>query len=152
MTKRDFVKSLAESNRQFYGTPEGNGVLRALDLTFENRWIYLFELVQNALNAKANSISLRLAEDDQALIFQHDGQTPIKRTEVSMFRFIHEHVQPRATVYTDGYPVYDNLWREGFDHEKVIHRREYARGEVHVNGIEGFWQPLRGASQAYITS
>ena len=82
MTKRNFVKSLAKSNRQFYSTPDGNGVLRALDLTFENRWIYLFELVQNALDAKASSISLRLAEDDQALIFQHNGKTPIRKKDV----------------------------------------------------------------------
>ncbi len=98
MTKRDFVKSLAESNRQFYGTPEGNGVLRALDLTFEKRWIYLFELVQNALDAKANSISLRLAEDDQALIFQHDGQTPIRKKDVKGLSQVFRSTKGAASV------------------------------------------------------
>lgn len=98
MTKRNFVKSLAESNRQFYGTPEGNGVLRALDLTFENRWIYLFELVQNALDAKANSISLRLAEDDQALIFQHDGQAPIRKKDVKGLSQVFRSTKGAASV------------------------------------------------------
>ena len=98
MTKRDFVKSLAKSNRQFYGTPDGNGVLRALDLTFENRWIYLFELVQNALDAKANSISMRLAEDEQALIFQHDGQSPITEKDVEGLSKVFRSTKGAASV------------------------------------------------------
>ena len=98
MTKRDFVKSLAKSNRQFYGTPDGNGVLRALDLTFENRWIYLFELVQNALDAKANSISMRLAEDERALIFQHDGQSPITKKDVEGLSKVFRSTKGAASV------------------------------------------------------
>ena len=98
MTKRDFVESLAESNRQFYGTPEGNGFLRALDLTFGNRWIYLFELVQNALDAKANSISMRLAEDERALIFQHDGQSPITEKDVEGLSKVFRSTKGAASV------------------------------------------------------
>ena len=98
MTKRDFVKSLAESNRQFYGTPEGNGFLRALDLTFGNRWIYLYELVQNALDAKANSISMRLAEDERALIFQHDGQSPITKKDVEGLSQVFRSTKGAASV------------------------------------------------------
>ena len=98
MTKRTFVKSLAESNRQFYGTPEGNGFLRALDLTFGNRWIYLYELVQNALDAKANSISMRLAEDERALIFQHDGQSPITKKDVEGLSQVFRSTKGAASV------------------------------------------------------
>ena len=60
-----------------------------------------------------------------------------------MIRFVLQHVQPGATVYTDGSFVYDNLWREGFNHEAVLHRREYIRGEVSTNGIESFWAVVK---------
>ena len=79
--KRRCIKSLAHENQVFYNTQDGRGVLRALDLASEHRWIYLFELVQNALDAGAKSIALRLAEED-ALIFQHDGTKEINDEDV----------------------------------------------------------------------
>ena len=81
-SRRAFIQSLACDNRAFYGTPDGRGLLRAFDLTFEHRWIYLFELVQNALDAGARSITVRLAEGEHTLIFQHDGLIPIGEKNV----------------------------------------------------------------------
>lgn len=80
--RKAFVKELARENRKFYGTQDGRGTLRAFELTFEHRWIYLFELVQNALDAGARSIALRLAENGDALIFQHDGKHPLEDQDV----------------------------------------------------------------------
>ena len=80
--RRKFVEQLADENRESYGTPDGRGTLRALELTFEHRWVYLFELVQNALDAGAHSISLRVGEDGDALTFQHDGDQPLRETDV----------------------------------------------------------------------
>ena len=80
--RKAFVKKLARENQKFYGTQDGHGILRAFKLTFEHRWIYLFELVQNALDAGARSIALRLAEDGDALIFQHDGRRPLEEQDV----------------------------------------------------------------------
>ncbi len=71
--RKAFVERLADENRKLYGTPEGRGALRAFDLTFEHRWLYLFELVQNALDAGACSVAFRLTEAGDALIFQHNG-------------------------------------------------------------------------------
>ena len=82
MTKDSFVARLADENREFYGTPDGRGLLRAFELTFEHRWLYLFELVQNAIDAGARSMALRLAEDGDALIFQHDGDHPLDEKAV----------------------------------------------------------------------
>ena len=56
--------------------------MRAFELTFEHRWIYIFELVQNALDARARSIMIRLAEDGDALIFQHDGTESVNEKNV----------------------------------------------------------------------
>ncbi len=43
---------------------------------------YLFELVQNALDAGANSIAIRLAENGDALTLQHDGGQPLDEKDV----------------------------------------------------------------------
>ena len=53
MQRREFVESLARDNREFYGTSDGRAALAVFELTFEHSWIYVFELVQNALDAGA---------------------------------------------------------------------------------------------------
>ncbi len=63
-----------------------------------------------------------------------------------------------ATVYTDEYSIYNFLKRVGYQHETVNHsKKEYARGEVHVNTVEGLWSLLRdhmrihrGVSKLYL--
>ena len=71
--RQDFVEQLAKENRAFYETADGRGVLRAMELPFEHRWIYLFELIQNAVDARARSIAISVGEDDDSLTFEHDG-------------------------------------------------------------------------------
>ena len=80
--RRAFITKLAQENRGFYGTADGLGALRAFELTFEHRWIYLYELVQNAVDAGAYSIALRITDDGDALIFQHDGDSPLNEKDV----------------------------------------------------------------------
>jgi transposase-like protein len=54
--------------------------------------------------------------------------------------FVAKSVAPGARVFTDGFPYYRNLAKLGYLHEWVDHNaREYVRGDVHTNGIEGFW-------------
>ena len=80
--RREYVADLARRNREFYGSPDGRGVLRSLDLIFEYRWIYIFELIQNALDASAKSISLQVSEDGDTLILQHDGTRGFHEADV----------------------------------------------------------------------
>ena len=55
--------------------------------------------------------------------------------------FIRSRTWPDAPIYTDEWPGYKGV--SPF-HETVRHRaNEYARGEVHVNTLEGFWSMLR---------
>ena len=96
--RRAFVKSLARDNRTFYGTPDGRGILRALDLTFEHRWIYLFELVQNALDADARSIAFRRSDDGDRLTFQHDGPVALGESEVEGLSKVFRSTKGAATV------------------------------------------------------
>lgn len=72
--------------------------------------------------------------------------------------FIERLVARGATVYTDDYSIYCFLRRLGYRHASVNHKRgEYARGEVHINGVEGLWSLLRhhlsvhrGVSKVYL--
>ena len=98
ISKKDFVESLALENKKFYGSSDGSGVLRALDLTFPNPWTYLFELVQNALDAKANAISLRCTDDGSTLIFQHNGSTPIVENDVEGLSKVFRSTKGAASV------------------------------------------------------
>jgi transposase-like protein len=52
-------------------------------------------------------------------------------------------VAPGARVYTDGYRGYRGLDEQNFIHETVSHINEYARGQVHTQGIENFWSLLK---------
>lgn len=80
--RRKFVERLANENRKSYGTQDGRGFLRAMELPFEHRWIYLFELIQNALDAGARSIAMSVGEDGDSLTFEHDGDDPIDEGDV----------------------------------------------------------------------
>ena len=82
VNKRSFVESLALDNQRFYDTPDGRGMLKLLDLAFEHSWIYLFEIVQNAIDAGARQISIQLADDRDGLVFQHDGAKALGQPEV----------------------------------------------------------------------
>jgi transposase len=48
-------------------------------------------------------------------------------------------VKRGSLVYTDKWSGYDTLTFCGYRHLKVDHGLEFARGKVHINGLEGFW-------------
>jgi len=49
-----------------------------------------------------------------------------------------------ATVCTDELWSYNPLARAGYNHQRVGHgAKEYVRGNVHTNSIEGFWSQLK---------
>ncbi len=49
-----------------------------------------------------------------------------------------------ANIVTDEFRVYAKLPKMGYDHWKVRHGiKEYVRGNVHTNTIEGFWGQLK---------
>ena len=60
----------------------------------------------------------------------------------TMSRFIMEHVEPGARIYTDDALTYHTLP----NHETVKHSvGEYVRGKAHTNGVESFWSMLKRA-------
>ena len=63
-------------------------------------------------------------------------------TKKTLQGFVHERIEPDATVYTDDASPYASL----DNHETVKHSHmEYVRGPVHTNGVESFWSLLKRA-------
>ncbi|WP_286755288.1 IS1595 family transposase [Roseivirga sp. UBA838] len=54
-----------------------------------------------------------------------------------------EFVEPNSTMYTDESRAYNKV-KDNYKHDTVRHRsKEYVRGDVHTNTIEGFWSVLK---------
>lgn len=82
------------------------------------------------------------------IIGARDRQTGLIRTEVMarkldkrlVLDFVRRTVRKGARIFTDGFPYYRDLTMLGYRHEWIDHNvGEYVRGDVHTNGIEGFW-------------
>jgi len=60
-------------------------------------------------------------------------------------------VDRKAVLYTDEFPSYDHMTRLGYGHLRISHHdKEYVRGRVHTNNIEGFWSLVkRGITGVY---
>jgi len=57
---------------------------------------------------------------------------------------IEKHVMPQSLVITDDFKAYRRLKHADFRHEAIAHSvKEYVRGMVHTNSIEGFWSQLK---------
>ena len=65
--------------------------------------------------------------------------------------FMANKVDRSATLYTDEFPSYDHMARLGYKHLRICHHaKEYVRGDVHTNTIEGFWSLVkRGIDGVY---
>lgn len=58
--------------------------------------------------------------------------------------FVRDNVAPGSFLYTDESPSYNGM--DEYEQGSVVHSRgEYVDGDVHINGIESFWAPLKRA-------
>jgi len=62
---------------------------------------------------------------------------------------IRSRVQPDSVVYTDSYKSYDILDVSEFHHRRINHRKRFARGHNHINGIENFWSQAKRHLRRY---
>lgn len=77
-------------------------------------------------------------------IFERDGQVYTEIvpdcTKARLQRIIRGKVAVESIVNSDGWRGYNGLVDIGYGHFRVDHSKdEFARGHVHINGIEGFW-------------
>jgi len=64
----------------------------------------------------------------------------------TLLPLIEKHIKKGSAVSTDEMKSYIILNKVGYKHESVHHHeREYARGKVHTNTIEGFWSHFKSS-------
>lgn len=67
-----------------------------------------------------------------------------EQTKTRMQGEIRKNVSPGAAIFTDAHRSYRGLAQD-YMHEVVDHASEYARGNVHTNGLENFWSLVKRA-------
>lgn len=77
---RQILENIRERNREFYSDRRGIGALKDLQQTFPNPWLYVAELLQNAVDEEATRILVQ-PQDDGSLIFEHNG-SPFSERDV----------------------------------------------------------------------
>lgn len=66
----------------------------------------------------------------------------LKRANVKPF--INLNIKNGAMIYTDEMRGYRFIPKDGYQHDSITHAaKEYVRGKVHTNSIEGFWSHLK---------
>ncbi len=91
-------------------------------------------------------IAERGANDIKAFVVRsRKGSTLLKK--------IKDNVEKGTRIHSDEFDPYHRTWNMGYSHYSVNHsRREYVRGKIHTNTIEGFWgqfkTSLRGTYHA----
>ena len=81
-------------------------------------------------------------------VLERGGNMQAKVSEnvktVTVMPNILANVEKGALVCTDELWSYNPLTKAGYNHQRVGHgAKEYVRGNVHTNSIEGFWSQLK---------
>lgn len=96
--------------------------------------------------------------ENETIIFgisQRDGKLVCKKVanvkSSTLIPIIKDNIVPNAIIYTDEFPSYKSLDKQGYIHDIVKHGdKVYVIDDVHVNNIEGFWSLLkRGINGVY---
>jgi len=92
----------------------------------------------------------RGAEHKQAVvgIAQRQGTVRVQHVEnvksATLMPMLRENVKLGSAVMTDEFPAYNRVSKDGYLHEVIQHAiKEYVRGNVHTNTIEGFWSQVK---------
>ena len=67
----------------------------------------------------------------------------------TLYDIIKRQVKADSIVYTDTYRSYDILDISEFQHYRINHTKEFARGNNHINGIENFWNQAKRHLRKY---
>lgn len=70
---KTFLERLSQENRDFYESDRGKGALKDLQQKFPHAWLYVAELIQNAVDENATIIHIETV-DDKTLVLEHNGE------------------------------------------------------------------------------
>jgi transposase len=94
----------------------------------------------------------KMGESDKAIVLgmiERDGEVVTRilknRTGPELTPHVAEWVKPGSRMVTDDAPAFKHFGPVfGYRHETVNHlRKEYVRGDVHTNTVEGFWSHVK---------
>jgi len=104
--------------------------------------------MQSAAHGQTKAIVMGMLDRDSRQV--RAKVVPSVRRDV-LQREILGGIESGSTVYTDGYPAYDDLLLKGYLHQVINHTKEYVRGEVHTQCLDNFWSLLkRGLTGTYV--
>lgn len=64
--------------------------------------------------------------------------------KVTVKPLIEDNIEQGTQVYTDEFLPYADVKKYGFNHDVIKHQiKEYIRGNIHTNTLEGFWSQLK---------
>jgi transposase-like protein len=117
----------------------------------------VFEADETYIGGKHRGKRGRGSENKTAVfgITKREGKLVAKKiTDVkssTLIPIIKGNAVPNAIIYTDEFPTYDKLNKEGYIHEIIHHAdKVYVIDDCHINNIEGFWSLLkRGINGVY---
>lgn len=147
---------------------------RELGVTYKTAW-RMFKQIRTLLQDTIQPMSGQVEIDETYIGGRRHGKrgrgaagkTPVlgiteRKGEVSATRvndlksstvypLIKKRVLPQSMIYTDEFPMYDKLHKQGYHHKRVHHASKvWVMGDAHTNTIEGFWSVLkRGINGVY---
>ncbi len=147
-----------------------NQLKRMLGVSYKTAW-YLTHRIRAAMNTEGEKALLReIVEVDETYIggkvrgkghgyrgnktivvgaIQRGGDVRLavikERSRRELHDFIEKHVDDRTeAIFTDDWEAYEGIADENTLHKTVNHRRkEWVRGNVHTNTVEGVWSLLK---------
>lgn len=147
-----------------------NQLKRMLGVSYKTAW-YLTHRIRAAMNTEGEKALLReIVEVDETYIggkvrgkghgyrgnktivvgaIQRGGDVRLavikERGRRELHDFIEKHVDDRTeAIFTDDWEAYEGIADENTLHKTVNHRRkEWVRGNVHTNTVEGVWSLLK---------
>ena len=143
---------------------------RDLDVSYKTAW-FLSHRIRKAMEEGVNMFSgtveldetyvggrydrrRKRARYDKAPVFgmieRETGKVVAGHVPAANNYFIHGEIEKQvsktAHVMSDESRLYKSLTRKGWKHEIVVHsNKEWVRGDVHTQGIDGFWGLLKRA-------
>ncbi len=147
-----------------------NQIKRTVKVTYKTAW-YLCHRVRDAMKDQDSAALGGTVEADEtwvggiqtnqeywehgsnktvvAGVFQRDGKVRLKvipnASKLVIQQFVEANIRPdTVAIYTDESSAYRGIGDKDTKHEAVNHSRmEWARGDVHTNGIENVWSLLK---------
>jgi len=79
-TRRAFVERVRQENEDGFGPPARQAAQKLLSAVLPHPWMYVYELTQNALDAKAHRVYWK--SSGETVLFQHDGRDALNESHV----------------------------------------------------------------------